>query len=176
MDKTLKIQYFDFFITELSNTTQAIKESSKFNFSFGKLKLMKLLFFISTINIDNWYLLENIFDKFYAMPYGPVESDIYDEINNLPNYIVQNNQTFLKKEAILDYSNLDDNVKTIIKQSIQDLKKQNENIFKLDSFKLVELTHKSDAWRIPFHEAQKKGSLSKRMSNTAIKHTKIFYK
>src|SRR6218665_1686180 len=64
----------------------------------GVLKSIKLLFFVSaaktSIGNDN-SLLDLVFDKFSAMPYGHVESEVYSEIvnktGNLKYFEIDNN-------------------------------------------------------------------------------------
>lgn len=46
--------------------------------SFSRVKVLKLLFFVAVIKDADGNDLLDIFDKFYAMPHGPVESDIYN--------------------------------------------------------------------------------------------------
>lgn len=47
---------------------------------FPKLTAMKLLFLAAAPKKDGGDDLLDIFDNFYAMPYGPVESDVYNYI------------------------------------------------------------------------------------------------
>ena len=48
------------------------------------LKVLKLLFFVTAISSKNEdeSLLESPFNKFYAMPLGHVEGDVYSDIKN----------------------------------------------------------------------------------------------
>ena len=47
------------------------------------MRLQKLLFLISTVNATSTDKgLLNTFNNFYALPYGLVESDIYNSMNN----------------------------------------------------------------------------------------------
>ena len=75
-----KIPYFDYFISQIifkrfndneSNLDLIIRRNIN-RCGLNKLKLLKLLFFVSVLKVDEQYLLDDIFDNFYAMPYGPV--------------------------------------------------------------------------------------------------------
>ena len=184
MTKEEKINYFDYLITSIikkcyRNSTSdseevVIREScSKSNLS--KLKLMKLLFFVTTLNVNEWFLLENVFNNFYAMPYGPVESDVYDSFNKLVNYELVGNQLMAKRDARFIYK-LERNILNIIDASIDELKGINPSIFNMGAFELVELSHKADSWRITFNEAQIIGSLSRKMPIEVIKMSRVYFK
>ena len=58
---------------------------------FPKLTAMKLLFLAAAPKKDGGDDLLDIFDNFYAMPYGPVESDVYNAIqeDKLPSFSVK---------------------------------------------------------------------------------------
>lgn len=82
--KTPKIELFEYCVFKLIEWSVQHKNGFSWgnfangNNDFSKLKLIKLHFFLCTANIS---LLE-IFDNFYAMPYGHVESNVYDALNN----------------------------------------------------------------------------------------------
>lgn len=179
-----KIIYFDYLITSVikkcyrnsnsDNEAEVIREScSKSNLS--KLKLMKILFFVTTLNVKEWYLLDNVFNNFYAMPYGPVESDVYDNLDRLINYTISGNQLLVREDAKFDYS-LQQEITSVIDDSIDKLKDINPSIFNMGAFELVELSHKADSWRITFNEAQTLGSLSRKIPAEVIKMSKVYYK
>lgn len=58
---------------------------------FPKLTAMKLLFLAAAPKKDRGDDLLDIFDNFYAMPYGPVESDVYNAMceDKLPSFSVK---------------------------------------------------------------------------------------
>lgn len=185
MDSSNKILYFDYFISGIIlrqyknsglNLQNIIRENIVYC-GLNKLKLLKLLFFVSVLKVDNQYLLDDIFDNFYAMPYGPVESDIYDLLPNLPNYVVANNGLSLKEGADLNYSDKDNDVLyKRIDKCIDTLYDINPYLFQMPTFDLVELSHKADSWRIIFAEAQKRGKYSLRMPNNIIKETTVYFR
>lgn len=59
---------------------------------FGKQKMMKLIFFAASVPHEDGSDLLDIFDNWYAMPYGPVESDVWDffRLDLLPRYRITN--------------------------------------------------------------------------------------
>ena len=61
------------------------------NKPFSKLKAMKLLFLAAAPKEDGGDDLLDIFDNFYAMPYGPVEIDIQKAMceDRLPSFSVK---------------------------------------------------------------------------------------
>lgn len=179
-----KIPYFDYFISQIifrqfndhESNLDLIIRSNIDKCGLNKLKLLKLLFFVSVLKVDGKYLLDDIFDNFYAMPYGPVESDVYDNISALENYIVGNRDirlrevvdfTYPKKAHDLLYSRIDKCVKALYDK--------NNALFNMPTFDLVELTHKADSWRIVFAEAQRRGKYSLHMPKEIIKETTIYF-
>lgn len=183
MDVNSKIRYFDYFIssviyTMFDNGQSVLNEVVMENIDkcrLNKLKLLKLLFFVSAKNVNEKYLLDDIFDNFYAMPYGPVESDVYDYINDTPNYIIGTNDISLRTGK-LSYPDLDCDICARIDNSVIAVNETNPNLFRMDTFDLVELSHKSDSWRIAFAEAQRQGKFSIQMPKEVIKSTTVYYK
>lgn len=71
-----KIEAFDYMLhlfEEWRDNHETIKGKP-----FPKLTAMKLLFLAAAPKKDGGDDLLDIFDNFYAMPYGPVESDVYN--------------------------------------------------------------------------------------------------
>lgn len=104
-----------------------------------------------------------------------VESDVHDHINDTPNYIIGTNGISLRtgKLSCLD---LDIDICARIDSSIIAVYEMNPNLFRMDTFDLVELSHKSDSWRIAFAEAQRQGKFSIQMPKEIIKRTTVYYK
>ena len=72
-----KKAYFEYLIDSLIQ-----RNNCSFD-GFTTLKLIKLLFLVVGVSsTEQERGLTTIFDKFVAMPYGPVESDIYNCIQN----------------------------------------------------------------------------------------------
>ena len=179
-----KINYFDYLITSVikkcyknstSDREEAVIRESCAKSNLSKLKLMKILFFITAQNVREWYLLNNVFNNFYAMPYGPVEGDVYDNLDKLINYKLVGNQLKAIEGADFKYD-LEKDIMDTIDESIDKLKAISPSIFNMGAFELVELSHKADSWRITFNEAQSFGSLSRKMPADVIKMSKVYYR
>ena len=75
-----KIFAFDYM---LSLFEQWYKEEGKETMNFqncSKLSVLKLLFLAAVPKREDSRDLLDVFDNFHALPYGPVESDIYNAI------------------------------------------------------------------------------------------------
>lgn len=185
MNALKKITYFDYFISQIifrqfNNNKSDLDLIIRNNIDMcglNKLKLLKLLFFVSVLKVDDKYLLDDIFDNFYAMPYGPVESDVYNNISNLTNYIVGDKNISLKEGADFTYPQKTcDPLYARIDKCVNALYDKNKALFNMPTFDLVELTHKADSWRIVFAEAQKKGKYSLHMPKEIIKETTVYFR
>lgn len=148
----------------------------KLPMEFTKLRLQKILFLAAATNTiaDNCPLL-NIFDRFYALPYGPVELDIYDAMNNN----VFGNITFFEKRC--DYSKLDeayfDDLDVALKadmcKAIDDLKSYKCDYLRISISDLVNITHKWTSWQVSMNLANILGARREAMSTEDICNSKI---
>lgn len=184
MDITKKITYFDYFITcliahnapaDITELEDKVKSQYAKGLSISKLKVFKLLFFTVAIDGKDWTLLDEVFDNFYALPYGPVESDIYDNLNLLQNYQLQGNNLTLKDSVDFLYSNCESHYKNLIKSSVDKLGESYPQLLSMSAIELVELSHKSDCWQIAISQANAIGSSSRKMTNSLIKQSRIYF-
>lgn len=137
--------------------------NEKFNIEdndFSKLKSLKLLFLAAAVKGD----LLDIF-KFSAMPYGPVESTIYDSINSndVIYSITARNTTLKGNGSLLDesyFSELNDDIKRNCNDAINMLKYENKDLVYYSAFKLVDITHLWKCWRDTFKKANRNGKNS----------------
>lgn len=180
--KEMKTQAFEFVVFELINwykLQNSIIDNEQFNLhnDFNKLKVIKLHFFASAINSKSNSLLR-VFDKFYAMPYGHVESDIYNNWNNFTFYKIDT-----KKLTIMNINELsresfvlvDENLKLEISKAVEDLKQSNSSLINYNSLKLVELSHKWFSWKSMFSYAKSNSRYSEYIpSNLIIEENKTF--
>ena len=167
-DKIIAFEYIVsqliIWLRELTNCSeeQALQE-------FNKLKLFKLHFFVSAISTEldteNDDLLKT-FNNFCALPYGPVESDVYNHLNETLYYTISN-------EGILKKSNNDINLnrdsRDLIDSSIELLSKENNEIVTYSAFDLVELSHQWPVWRILYSRALSQGKRSIEMPSSLIR-------
>ncbi len=142
MNTNNKQNYFEYMIDRLEGNNLDLS-------TFSTLKSLKILFFIAAI--DNSGKLLNVFDQFYAMPYGPVESDIYDSINSkeLSKYSININGCEIKNSSF-SFEKLDNDTKELIDDSINSLLKENPKILGYTPFQLVDISHKWSCWKICF--------------------------
>jgi len=177
MTKAEKLLAFEYTLSRLHDWyKEAYTESSKNDISI--LKSLKLLFFISAVdaNINSQNtLLDNTFNNFVAMPYGHVESDVYDGIKqgllkftkiDTRNSLIDDAQSLLE----LDYK-----TRQNIDISLEKLKTINFDLIKMSSFELVELSHLWYSWQKNFQKAKKSHSFSYPISIDEIKGEEKIY-
>lgn len=169
-----KIEIFEFIVHKLKdwfmekNNIFSLEDFNRKN-DFSVLKLIKLHFLVSTIDSAKNDNLLNEF-TFYAMPYGPVETDIYSRIKDNPNFTsfsVDNfKSNFRNDNYIGNWENI--NLISTIDQSILKLRDIDDNLINADAGSLVELTHKWNSWKSTYLEARKNGFYSKEIKNENI--------
>ena len=137
-----------------------------------------MLFFTSVIKTEDGHDLLDIFDNFYAMQHGPVESDIYNSISaNQFRFYSFDGISLKLPSNITDESfhDLDDETKQNICNSLKELKKVNSRIVGYDPFKLVELSHQWNSWKRTYEVAGLMGKGSEKMSLKLIKEDEQFF-
>ena len=169
-DKKNAITYILLKLSEWYKENKSIEEND-----LSILKSLKLFFLLSTVNTDkdNENLIDIGFDKYVAMPFGPVESDVYDFFKE-QNYI---DKTSLDYNNLLseDISELNKDIKKVIDDCLNELQSINNNIINLSASLLVDLTHKYSSWIVSYNNAKANNVLTWRMSNNAIKSEEKFY-
>lgn len=180
MDTVAKIGYFEYVLTMLLKWESEVLDTNLNGNDLSVLKSLKLLFFISAVDATeekSSVLLEKAFDKFCAMPYGPVESEIYDEIRRksglLTYYAIDNICTTPVKEY--DFPTLDNEIINAIDNSIASLRRINDDLICLPQFELVELSHAWYSWQSAYNRARRNGLRSTAIPIEHIKsEDKIF--
>jgi uncharacterized phage-associated protein len=158
-----KTEYFEYFLLKVFSTK---KES--FNYiqnDFSILKSQKLLFLLTAVNSrlggEN-ILIEKVFNNFVAMPYGPVEIDIYNSMKDdeLKIFEINSRGLKLKEGAIIpvDFPTLNLDLTSEIDNSVDELLNKNSKIFSLNATTLVEITHLYNSWKIKYSEARRSGA------------------
>lgn len=163
-----KISAFEYLFTKLVEWGDSLRPCVPKS-SFTRLKVLRLLFFVASIKDQNDSDLLDIFNNFFALPNGPVESDIYERItsDSLPSYSFKNFSFSMKKEYTLD--NLDDTIKARIDASIRLLYCRNRIIVSYSIEQLVELSHTWKAWQSAMSIAAILGKGSYPMSVNSIR-------
>lgn len=178
-----KISYFEYTIIKLLEwyrDNNQNKVNTLHDNDFSLLKTMKLLFFVSANTVENnsSITLTKVFNKFSALPYGPVESFIYDQIKKNDGKL--NRLTITTKhteelESPHTNKDLDEKILLELERSIDSLKKINPNFVNLSAFELVDLSHMWYSWQHNYREATSKGVNSKLIDpNEIIKEDKIY--
>lgn len=144
-----KTSYFEYFVNEIYKINGGINSND-----LSVVKTQKLLFFL-TISVqeeDGSYPLLKTFDKFYALPFGHVESDIYTAIKNksLLHFEIDR---FGSKKIIsnIEHILLNQDIKTFIDLGIQRIKEY--NLITRNATYLVDLSHCHESWIKNYREA-----------------------
>ena len=170
-----KKEAFEYFLSTLHQWYKERNPNSTAN-DLSTLKVLKLLFFTcaaGTKTDSKNTLLDKVFNNFTAMPYGPVESDIYSIIK-LKEF--SNIKINTAGSEIINQNNdcLDINRKLIDEQVLL-LKSINPNLINYSPFELVELSHKWYSWKKNYNKAKTANVFSKSIDIQEIKdEIKIF--
>lgn len=177
MSLNLKLSALDYTINHLRNWYAEAGENIDNN-DLSKLKITKLLFFISAASTtrDNAGLLET-FDNFYAMPFGHVESDVQDHTEESEHYEISKNR-LTYKNGVEEYTNHVNNlvITSMIDESISRLQVANFELITYDPFQLVDLSHRWHSWQTVFSLAKRNGRYSMKIPNEMIMVEPKFYK
>jgi len=144
----------------------------------SKLKITKLLFFIAAITAtaEEEGLLET-FDSFAALPYGHVESQIQDHMEDSENFVVGRNLVQLRVGR-QDYQPVElenEAIRDLIDQAVVNLKSKNIDLINYNQFSLVELSHRWQSWKTVFALAKRNGKFSMAIPKEMImQEPKIF--
>lgn len=139
---------------------------------FNKLSLLRLLFLVVAFDrlddSDNGLL--KIFNNFYAQPYGPVEKDIFKDIqtDGIPGYKIDDNKV-VKKDEDVDYSEIN-GITAKIDIIIVMLKVINNELVTLSSPELIEITQQWSSWNRAFSYAVFSKTLNEKMDTEDIKN------
>lgn len=163
-----KLKCFEYVTEKLLAWQNETTKSSPNDFS--KLKIFKLLFFVSAVGTDETIDgLLNIFNNFHAMPYGPVESDIYNSISKCDRIDVSLNSTKIKVSSPDNYYDSIEADQASIENSVELLKLANPAIINYSAYDLVELSHQWHSWKSTFNLAREQHKLSLLMPISLIK-------
>jgi uncharacterized phage-associated protein len=133
--------------------------------SISKLIAQKLLFAVCLASNNNDNTNESLFqlfDKFYALKSGHVESDVLNDINE--------NISCYQKENILNQSNKLDNQseETKIDFAILELLTQKPQIKNYSTYELVEFSHSYKSWINAYSGALYKGKMVEKISTDEL--------
>ena len=143
---------------------------------FTRLKVLKLLFLVSAVNEDNDLL--SIFDKFYAMRHGPVESEIYDAMVNEKFRFIQfkdRTTSFKQPFESWTFEDLSPQDKLLLDSAITSLSNKNSSIILYPAMTLVDITHKWISWQSAYMMAQMLNKGSQLMDVSLIREDAKYY-
>ena len=174
-----KNDIFSYMLTQLVDWYKEVKkveEEEALN-HFSKLSVLKLLFFIAAVpNGTEEKDLLDIFDNFSALPYGPVESDIYNAIrdNKIPGYTIGGK--YITHNDLATKNHLCPQIRKRIDSSIKHVKDKKPKLITMAAFDLVDETHKWASWKNPYNFAQMIGQDSMPMELESIrKEASLYY-
>lgn len=172
MDKNVA---FSFLIQKFIEWYQVQTPDQEYTNKFTKLFLLKMLFLVAAVKTDEGDDLLDIFDNFHALPYGPVESDIYNTItrDEILNYSITDRK--LVEKIRQSQLSIPADLKSQLEKSLEKLKIKNDKLITLKPFELVDITHKWESWDKTFKYAKFTGSGSARMDLDWIRRDKNSY-
>ena len=140
------------------------------------LKSLKLIFILSTIRKDQLGL--NLLDHgftFNAMPYGPVEVDIYREYKNGNLNIISSEGVDFNALKEMSFGSELGEFKVIIDENLMLLQKENYYLISNSASYLVDLTHLFNSWKVNFKRAKVEGLYSITIPSDEIKEDKQYF-
>ena len=168
MDKILKEEVTKYVLLEL-HKWYTNSSSNKETNDLSMLKSLKLFFLLSTVNLDKEdNLLNNVFDNYYAMPFGPVEQDVYNFFKITPEIIDKESLKISNNDEIGKYKN-------IVDICIEKLKQINDKIITYSASQLVDLTHKYSSWITNYNKALANNSAKRKIPKEEIIKEEKFY-
>ncbi len=159
---------FEYFVFKLENYKATRRETMP---PLTKLRLQKLLFLLSTVGLaDNRCELLDVFDSFYALPYGPVELTIYEAMkaNNFLQIGFNGNNCDVHKLKESNFNSLKAADKDLIDASFASLMDKRDDYLTMPVFELVEITHQWTVWQVAMSVAELAGGRSEPMSKQEI--------
>lgn len=168
MDK--KYLLFEYLVFRLDEWNKQLNNTNKIQLS--KLRLQKILFLVCACDAtkENFKLL-NIFDNFSALPYGPVEIDIYETMkrdNAFEHLHFIENRCVYKDLNESMFETISKDERGWIDDAIQKFKDEGKEYLTMPVFDLVEITHKWTVWSISMDIAELLGKKQMKMSAEEI--------
>lgn len=172
-----KINIFEYIVYRLDGWKSKI--DSKQIPVFTKLRLQKILFLICTWNVSKKEpKLLKVFNRFYALPYGPVEMDIYEAMKK--NYAFTHLR-FEGNECVYDSMNdsmfegLSKDAKGYVDEAVECFISGKRDYLTMPVFDLVDITHKWSVWQFSMEYAKLQGRNKESMSNESIINSTKYY-
>lgn len=172
-----KILVFEYLVYRLDKWKKDIEKTGKIVPSFTKLRLQKILFLVCAWNTsDTDMRLLNTFKNFYALPYGPVEMDIYEAMkkSNSFQYIkFQRNECVYDKLDESMFNDIQANERRWVDEAVEVFETNQRQYLTMPVFDLVNITHRWSAWKIMMDIATFLGNKKEEMSVECICNSSI---
>lgn len=172
-----KKDLFEYLIFRLEKWKEKIGEKQVPVFS--KLRLQKILFLVCTCMATNEEKkLLSIFDDFYALPYGPVEMEIYEAMKRNKGF-----RYVSFKGSVCVYDKLEDSMfdnlpvkeRKWIDEAVDKFIAEKRNYLTIPVFDLVEITHRWSVWYVMMEYAKSIGHNMEKMEiDDILKSTKYY--
>lgn len=137
------------------------------------LKFLHLVYQVSVIwgnRNEKYYLIDNVFNNFYAQPYGIIEEDV-------EKYITSSGLTTAKTAKLIAKPIIDNDLKYHIDNSINELYRINRSLINYSSFDFIEMSQRTYTWGSTYNIAKKLKTFSQKINLTLLKNeTHIFEK
>lgn len=176
-DKLISFEYLLYRFMQWYEELNQINDESHHQFlrEFSRLKALKLLFLVSAIKNENGNNLLYLFNNFYAMQHGPVESDIYNAMvqDSFRYFRFQNRQTSFKQQTLSELEHIEN--RECLDNAISSLRQANSEIVSYPAMDLVEITHKWISWKSAYMVAQMLGKGSQFMPIEMIENSNEFF-
>lgn len=169
MDKNIIFEYLVFRLDQWKNDLEnaGVKVPA-----FTKLRLQKILFLVCAWNVEmKKRKLLNVFDHFCALPYGPVEVDIYEAMksNNAFLHIsFDGNKCVYDKLDPSMFSSVNKEYKEWVDEAVERFMNDERQYLTMPVFDLVDITHRWTAWKITMEIASFLGNKKESMTVESI--------
>lgn len=175
MDKNLIFEYLVFRLNEwkLKLENENVKVPA-----FTKLRLQKILFLVCSWQVTNTNMkLLSVFDNFYALPYGPVEMDIYEAMKNdsFQHICFEGNICICDSLMSTMFAGVSNEHKLYVDETIKHFMDNHFKYLAMPVFDLVELTHRWSVWQIAMQYAKLLGHNKARITASDIIESKKSY-
>ena len=173
-NKQIKKDLFEYLVFLLVKWAKELRPTK--DVFLSKLRLQKILFFAATINSrkDDHPLLD-VFDRFYALPYGPVEVDIYDAMNANGFSIITFDGNYCSYNNLMEraFNDIPEELRLALENAIISLKSISFDYLYSSVFDLVDITHKWTVWEVSMRFAEIMGRHREMMSTESICNSKV---
>lgn len=177
IDKFISFEYLLYRFMKWYEELNHINDEAHHQFlcEFSRLKSLKLLFLVSAIKDEDGRNLLSLFNNFYAMQHGPVESDIYNAMvhDTFKYFRFQNRKTYFKQQSLSELEEIEN--KECLDKAISLLKDANPDIVSYPAMDLVDITHKWLSWKSAYMVAQMLGKGSQFMPTEMIENSNEFF-